>query len=147
MFFSTKTSLEMRCSILDKTLADILDYLLKTVNGSLSALGACLKAKTFEWLLARGRLSKNEKKYRKYQSSKLFTSIAKFLSKFWPKLITKILLFKISAQFDWACKRTWALILDWIGLECFISCWENRRKKNQINECIIQVLAHFNRYV
>lgn len=51
----------MRCSILDKTLADILDYLLKTVNESLSALGACLKAKTFGWLLARGCLSKNEK--------------------------------------------------------------------------------------
>ena len=37
----------MRCSILDKTLADILDYLVKTVNESLSALGACLKVKTF----------------------------------------------------------------------------------------------------
>ena len=37
--------------------------------------------------------------------------------------------------------------LDWIGLECFISCWQNRRKDNQINECIIQVLAHINRYV
>ena len=39
------------------------------------------------------------------------------------------------------------LFLDRIGLECFISCWQNRRKKNQINECIIQVLAHINRYV
>ena len=65
MFFSTKTSLEMRCSILDKTLADILDYLIKTVNESLSALGACLKVKTFGWLLARERLSKNEKKKKK----------------------------------------------------------------------------------
>ena len=38
-----------------------------------------------------------------------------------------------------------AVRLYWIGLESFISCWQNRRKK--INKCIIQVLAHIDRYI
>ena len=32
---------------------------------------------------------------------------------------------KTTVLFMWA---TW-IELDWIGLECFISCWQNRRKK------------------
>lgn len=82
-----------------------------TVNDGLTALGAFLKTKAFGWALVwighfiglRRYLKKLKKNNKKSQTSKLFTKSTKFIQKFYPKLITKIisLWLKLAAIFNW----------------------------------------------